>query len=87
MSIDQNPVERMIQPTKLGSRNWLFIGNPKSGWCSALIYSIVGTSRLLGVNPEAYLTWVLPKLAAATHRTATALLAHDYAREYPPDSA
>ncbi|MGC8519477.1 MAG: transposase domain-containing protein [Steroidobacteraceae bacterium] len=48
---------------------------------------MVGTSRLLGVNPEAYLTWVLPKLAAATHRTATALLAHDYAREYPPDSA
>jgi transposase-like protein len=23
-----------------------------------VIYSIVGTCRLLGVNPEAYLTWV-----------------------------
>ena len=86
VSIDQNPVERMIRPTKLGSRNWLFIGNPKSGWCSAVIYSIVGTCRLLGVNPEAYLTWVLPKLAAATNKSATALLPHDYAREHPPDS-
>ncbi len=86
VSIDQNPVERMIRPTKVGSRNWLFIGNPKSGWCSAVIYSIVGTCRLLGVNPEAYLTWVLPRLAAATNRTAAALLPHDYAREHPPDS-
>ena len=61
-------------------------GGVRSGWCSAVIYSIVGTCRLLGVNPEAYLTWVLPKLAAATNRTATALLPHDYAREHPPDS-
>ena len=37
VSTDQNPVERMIRPTKVGSRNWLFIGNPKSGWCSAVI--------------------------------------------------
>ncbi|MHB1870017.1 MAG: IS66 family transposase [Steroidobacteraceae bacterium] len=78
ISIDQNPVERTLRPTQVGSRNGLFIGNPKSGWCSAVIHSIVGTCRLLGVNPETYLTWVVPKLAAATNRVATALLPHDY---------
>jgi len=31
------------------------------------------------VNPENYIAWVLPKLAAATNKTATGLLPHDYA--------
>jgi transposase len=90
VNIDQNPVERIIRPTKVGSKNWLFIGHPKAGWCSAVIYSIVGTCRLLGVNPQAYLTWVLPKLAAATNKTAVELLPHDYARLHSsitPDSS
>jgi hypothetical protein len=77
--IDNNPVERGIRPTKLGMKNWLFIGHPDAGWRSAVIYSIVGTCRLLNVNPEAYLTWVLPKLSTATTKTATGLLPHDYA--------
>jgi uncharacterized membrane protein len=41
--IDNNPVERGIRPTKLGMRNWMFIGHPNAGWRSAVIYSIVGT--------------------------------------------
>ncbi len=78
--IDQNPIERCFRPTKIGLRNYLFIGHPKAGWRSAVIYSVVGTCRLLGVNPEAYIRWVLPKLAAATNRTATDLLPHDFVR-------
>ena len=85
VNIDQNPIEGNIRPTKLGAKNWLHIGHPKAGWRSAVIYSIVGTCRLLRIDPQAYLTWVLPKLAAATNRTVTGLLPHDYAREHPPD--
>lgn len=77
--IDNNPVERGIRPTKLGLKNWLFIGHPDAGWRSAVIYSVVGTCKLLHVNPEAYLAWVLPKLAAATTKTAGGLLPHDFA--------
>jgi transposase len=78
--IDQNAIERCFRPTKVGLRNYLFIGHPKAGWRSAVIYSVIGTCRLLGVNPEAYLLWVLPKLAAATNKTANDLLPHDFAR-------
>lgn len=77
--IDNNPVERGIRPTKLGMKNWLFIGHPSAGWRSAVIYSITGTCKLLGVNPESYLRWVLPQLAAATTHTAKNLLPHDFA--------
>lgn len=85
--IDQNPIEGNIRPTKLGAKNWMHIGHPKAGWRSAVIYTIVGTCRLLKVDPQAYLTWVLPKLAAATSSTAVGLLPHDYARLHPPNTS
>ncbi len=44
--IDQNSVERGIRPTKLGAKNWLYIGHPDAVWRSAVIYSITGTCRL-----------------------------------------
>jgi transposase len=78
--IDQNPIERCFRSTKVGLRNYLFIGHPNAGWRSAVIYSVIGTCRLVGVNPEDYIAWVLPKLAAATNHTATALLPHDFAQ-------
>lgn len=79
--IDQNPIERCFRPGKVGLRNYLFIGHPAAGWRSAVIYTVVSTCRLVGVNPESYLTWVLPQLAAGTNRsTAAGLLPHDFAR-------
>lgn len=83
INIDQNPVESQIRPTKIGAKNWMHIGHPKAGWRSAVIYSIVGTCRLLEVDPFAYLRWVLPRLAAATTQTVSGLLPHDYARLHP----
>jgi transposase len=81
--IDQNAIERCFRPSKVGLRNYLFIGHPEAGWRSAVIYSVIGTCRLVGVNPEAYIRWVLPKLASATNKTAVDLLPHDFARLYP----
>jgi hypothetical protein len=83
VNIDQNAIEGNIRPTKLGAKNWLHIGHPKAGWRSAVIYSIVGTCRLLKIDPLAYPTWVLPKLAAATNQTCEGLLPHAYAALHP----
>ncbi len=77
--IDQNSVERGIRPTKLGAKNWMYIGHPDAGWRSAVIYSITGTCKLLKVNPADYLTWVLPRLATATSGQVEGLMPHDYA--------
>ena len=81
--IDQNSIERCFRPSKIGLRNYLFIGHPDAGWRSAVLYSVIGTCRLVGVNPEAYIRWVLPKLAAATNSTARGLLPHDFATLHP----
>jgi transposase len=68
--IDSNAVERSIRPSAVGKKNFLFIGHPDAGWRSAVIYSVLGTCTLQGVNPWSYLTWALPRLAAATNHTA-----------------
>lgn len=78
VEIDSNQIENGIRPSALGKRNWMFVGHPDAGWKTAVIYSVVGTCRLLRINPEDYLNWVLPRLAAGTNRSTAALLPHDY---------
>ena len=68
--IDSNAVENCIRPSAVGKKNFLFVGHPDAGWRSAVLYSILGTCQLQGVNPWNYLTWALPRLAAATNLTA-----------------
>lgn len=68
--IDSNAVERCIRPSAVGKKNFLFVGHPDAGWRSAVICSVLGTCQLQGVNPWGYLTWALPRLAAATNHTA-----------------
>jgi len=76
--IDNNPVERDLRPTALGKKNWLFIGHPAAGWRSAVIYSVLGSCRLVGANPFDYLVWALNQLASATSTNVGALLPSDY---------
>lgn len=67
--IDNNPTERQIRPSKLGLKNWLFVGHPDAGDRPAVLYSVFGTCKLIGVDPWAYLNWALPGLAAASNQT------------------
>ena len=68
--IDSNQVENCIRPCAVGKKNFLFVGHPDAGWRSAVLYSVLGTCKLQGVNEWRYLTWALPRLAAATNLTA-----------------
>ena len=65
--LDTNIVENAIRPTKLGAKNWLFIGHPDAGQRSAIIYSIVGSCRRHGIDPFLYLRDVLTRLPAMTN--------------------
>ena len=61
--LDNNPVEQVIRPTKLGAKNWLFIGHPKAGRRCAILYTILQNCHLSGHNPQEYLLEVLNRLA------------------------
>lgn len=84
VQIDSNAVERSIRPSAIGKKNFLFVGHPEAGWRSAVLYSILGTCTLQGVNPWQYLTWALPRLAAATNQTDMAQLAPRRFKELSP---
>jgi len=60
--IDNNLVENAIRPTAVGRKRWLFLGHPQAGWRSAVIYSMIGSCRRRGLNPQEYLTDVLGRL-------------------------
>jgi transposase len=64
--IDNNAAENTIRPTKLGMKNWLFIGHPEAGDRSAILYSLVISCKRHGKDPLAYLRDVLTRLPRMT---------------------
>jgi len=64
--LDTNSVENAIRPSKLGAKNWLFIGHPDAGDRAAVIYSLVVSCQRHGHNPHDYLRDVLSRLPAMT---------------------
>jgi transposase len=63
LEIDNLPVERALRGVAIGRRNYLFAGADSGGERAAAIYSLVGTARLNGIDPEAYLRYVLARIA------------------------
>lgn len=63
--VDNNASERALRVVALGRKNYLFVGHPKAGQNTAMLYSLVASCEANGVNPEAYLADVL--LRVQTH--------------------
>jgi transposase len=62
--VDTNLVENDVRPSAIGRRRWLFLGHPDAGWRSAVVYTIIQSCRRRGINPQEYLSDVLPRLAS-----------------------
>ena len=62
IEFDNNLTENAIRPSKLGHKNWMFIGGEHTGWRSAVIYTFVEQIRRHGADPFAYFEWVFEKL-------------------------
>jgi transposase len=55
-------VENAIRPIAIGKKNWLFAGSERAGKRAAAIQSLIGTARLNGLDPAAWLRDTLEKL-------------------------
>ena len=60
---DNNIAENALRMVSLGRKNWLFFGSDHGGERGALLYSLIGTCILNGVDPESYLRHVLDVIA------------------------
>jgi hypothetical protein len=52
-----------LRGVAIGRRNYLFAGADSGGERAAAIYSLIGTAKLNGVDPEAWLRHVLAHIA------------------------
>src|SRR5215469_16407932 len=63
LEVDNNAAERALRAITLGRKNYLFAGSDAGGERAAVIYSLIGTAKLNGLDPEAYLRAVLTRMA------------------------
>ena len=52
IEIDNNAIEREIRPVALGRKNYLFAGSDDGGNRAALMYSLINTAKLNGLDPR-----------------------------------
>lgn len=63
VEMDNNAAERALRVVALGRKNYLFAGSDSGGERAAAIYSLLGSAKLNGIDPEAYMTAVLRRIA------------------------
>jgi hypothetical protein len=63
LEIDNNAAERSPRAVALGRKNYLFAGSDLGGESAAVLYSLIGTAKLNGIDLEAYLRNVLSRIA------------------------
>jgi hypothetical protein len=62
LQIDNNLVENAIRPVAIGRKNYLFAGSHNGAQRAAMLYSFLGTCKIIGVNPFEWLRDVLIRI-------------------------
>ena len=63
VEMDNNAAERALRTVAIGRKNYLFAGSDAGGERAAAIYSLLGSAKLNGIDPEAYMAEVLHRIA------------------------
>lgn len=62
LEIDNNAAERALRAVAIGRKNYLFAGSDAGGERAAAMYSLIGSAKMNGLDPEAYLCHVLARI-------------------------
>jgi hypothetical protein len=85
IEIDNNAAERALRVVALGRKNFLFAGSDGGGESAAVIYSLLGTAKLNGIDPEGYLRGVLSRIADHPIKRIEELLPWNVAASLSPE--
>ena len=77
LNIDNKPVENSKRPVALGRKNYLFAGSHEAAQRSAMLYSLLGTCKMHGVEPYTWLRNTLEKIASHPINRINELLPHN----------
>lgn len=87
IEIDNNAAERSLRGIALGGKNYLFAGSDAGGERAAAIYSLIGSAKLNGHDPEAYLRDVLNRIADHPINRIEELLPWNLVASVPPQAS
>jgi transposase len=62
--LSNNAAERGLRGIALGRKSWLFCGSDRGGQRAAAMYSLIVTAKMNRIDPQAWLTDVLSRIAA-----------------------
>jgi len=63
IEMDNSAAERALRAVALARKNYLFAGSDAGGERAAALYTLLGTAKLNGLDPELYLRHVLERIA------------------------
>ena len=63
LDIDNNISERALRMVVIGRKNYMFAGSEAGAWRAAIIYSLVASCKVNGIDPFAYFRDVLEKVS------------------------
>jgi hypothetical protein len=72
--LSNNAAERALRGIALGRKAWLFAGSDRGGERAAVMFTLIQTAKLNGVDPQAWLTDVLARIADHNSRRLDQLL-------------
>ena len=72
--LTNNAAERALRGIALGRKAWLFVGSDRGGERAAVMYTLIQTARLNGVDPQVWLADVLARINEHPARDLDALL-------------
>jgi transposase len=82
IEMDNNPAERALRAVCLGRKNYLFAGSDNGGGRAAAFYTLIGTAKLNGIDPELYLRQLLERIGEQPINRISDLLPWNFAKDH-----
>jgi transposase len=80
--ISNNAAERALRSLALGRKSWLFAGSDRGADRAAIMYTLIQSAKLNGVDPQAWLADVLARISDHKINDLAALLPWNWTAEH-----
>ena len=87
VDVHNNTAERALRGVALGRKNYLHFGSDAGGHTAAVMYTLLGTAKLNGINPQRYLRHVLERIADYPSNRIDELLPWAVAAQWEQDAS